>query len=149
MGSIASLRGKLVAVDTSPFIYFIEERPKYVPFVDPFFEAVDRGEIRVITSVLTLTEVLVLPLRLKDQRLVERYSRILLQADNIFSSEVSTAIATRAADLRSAHRLRTPDAIQLATAIDQGADAFVTNDVGFAKTAGVEILMVEELAGIV
>lgn len=144
-----SLRGKLVAVDTSPFIYFIEEHPKYVPFVDPFFEAVDRDEIRVITSVLTLTEVLVLPLRLKDQRLVERYSRILLQADNIFSSEVSTAIATRAADLRAAHRLRTPDAIQLATAIDQGADAFLTNDVALAKAAGIEILMVEELAGIV
>ena len=102
-----------------------------------------------MTSILTLTEVLVLPLRLKDQRLVERYSRILLLAENIFSVDVSSAIATEAAKLRSAYRLRTPDAIQLATAVDQGADAFLTNDIALSKASGVEILLIDQLANIV
>ncbi len=117
--------------------------------VRPFFAAVDRGEIKIVTSVLTLTEVLVLPLRLKDQRLVDRYTRILLQAENIFSVDVSNDIATEAARLRSLHRLRTPDAIQLATAVDQGADAFLTNDVALSRASGVEILPVDQLANIV
>jgi predicted nucleic acid-binding protein len=76
VGSIVSLQGKLVAVDTSLFIYFVERHPKYHPVVRPFFAAVDRGEIKIVTSILTLTEVLVLPLRLRDQQLVDRYTRI-------------------------------------------------------------------------
>jgi predicted nucleic acid-binding protein len=47
------------------------------------------------------------------------------------------------------HRLRTPDAIQLATAVNQGADAFLTNDVAFAKATGVQILLVDQLAAII
>jgi predicted nucleic acid-binding protein len=78
VGAIASLQGKLVAVDTSLFIYFIEKHPTYHPMVKPFFAAVDSGEIRVVTSILTLSEVLVLPIRLHDPQLVERYTRILL-----------------------------------------------------------------------
>jgi len=50
MGPLTSLRGKLAGVDTSPSIYFIEEHPKYVSVVDPFFESVERGEISVVTS---------------------------------------------------------------------------------------------------
>ncbi len=57
---ITALRGTVVAVDTAPLIYFIEENPVYLPLLRPFFEAVDRGEFRVVTSILTLTEVLVL-----------------------------------------------------------------------------------------
>jgi len=136
----------LIGVDTSPFIYFIERHPKYLPTVKPFFEAVDRGEIRVVTSVLTITEVLVLPLRLRNDQLVERYTRILLKAENISSIDVSRAIATTAASLRSAHRFRTPDAIQMATAIEEGSDAFLTNDFGLSKATEIDILLVEQLA---
>jgi len=55
---IAALGGKIVGLDTAPLIYLIEEDPSFLPFVRPFFEAVDRGEFRVVTSTLTLTEVL-------------------------------------------------------------------------------------------
>jgi predicted nucleic acid-binding protein len=149
VGPLRSLQGKLIAVDSSPFIYFIEEHPDFLPLVDPFFAAVDQSEIKIVTSILTLTEVLVLPLRLSDQQLVDRYTRILLKAENILSVEVSDSIATEAASLRSRYRLRTPDAIQLATAIDQGADAFITNDVALSKVSGVEVLLVDELANLV
>ncbi|MBF0278122.1 MAG: hypothetical protein HQM13_10040 [SAR324 cluster bacterium] len=50
--------------DTAPFIYYIEENPTYFGTVSPFFESVNRGEIQVITSMVTLLEVLVHPFRL-------------------------------------------------------------------------------------
>lgn len=74
---IEALRGTIVGLETAPLIYFIEENPTYLPIVRPFFEAVDRGELRVAASVLTLTEVLVHPLRQGDHKLADQYRRIL------------------------------------------------------------------------
>jgi hypothetical protein len=86
---IEALRGTVAGLDTAPVIYFIEENPTYLPFVRPFFEAVDRGEFRVATSVLTLTEVLVHPLRQEDHALAERYRGILLHASQVTVVPVS------------------------------------------------------------
>ena len=98
------LRGALVGLDTAPLIYFIEEHAVYLPLVKPFFEAMDRGEFRVVTSVLTLTEVLIHPLRNGDPQLAEHYRRILLKAEHISTVPVSEGIAEEAAYLRSRYK---------------------------------------------
>ena len=54
---IAALQGKVVGLDTTPLIYFIEENPAYLKTVHPFFEAMDHGEFSVVTSIVTLLEV--------------------------------------------------------------------------------------------
>jgi predicted nucleic acid-binding protein len=41
--------------------------------------------------------------------------------------------------------LRTPDAIQMATAIFEGASFFVTNDARLPSLPGLEVLILEEL----
>lgn len=144
---IESLRGTLVGLDTAPLIYFIEEHPTYLPVVRPFFQAVDRGEFQVVTSVLTLTEVLVHPLRLKDQSLADQYRRILLHASHVATVGISEAIAEEAAQLRSTHGLRTPDAIQLATAMQSGASSFLTNDGRLVSAAGsLRVLVLNQIA---
>jgi predicted nucleic acid-binding protein len=66
---IKPLLGHTVGLDTAPLIYFIEKHPQYFPTVRPFFEAVERGDIQIITSTLTLTEVLIHPLRQGSQML--------------------------------------------------------------------------------
>jgi len=111
------VRGMVVALETAPLIYHIEENSIYLPFVRPFFEAVDRGEFRVVTSVLTLTEVLVHPMRHGDHEVADRYRRILLHSNQVATVPVSAAIAEEAARLRAEYALRTPDDIQLTTAI--------------------------------
>jgi predicted nucleic acid-binding protein len=146
MGSLAALRGKLIAVDTSPFIYFIEQHPGYIERVRPFFSAVDNGEISVITSTITLTEVLVVPLRKDDAWMLDQYTQILLRSRNVSTIEVSHEIAAEAARIRSRYKFKTPDALQLATAVVGGADAFLTNDAMFARVAPLEILFVDDLA---
>ncbi len=62
---------KLVAFDSAPLIYYIEENPKYLPVADELFDSIDQGLTHGITSVLTLLEVLVLPLRTDHGELAE------------------------------------------------------------------------------
>lgn len=59
----------------------------------------------------------------------QQYRDILLNAEGLTTVEVSVAIAEGAAQLRSQYSLRTPDAIQIATALQSGATALITNDI--------------------
>jgi len=142
---IEALGGTIVGLDTAPLIYLIEENPRFLPLVRPFFEAVDRGEFRVVTSTLTLTEVLVHPMRHGDHELADQYRRILLHANQVTTAPVSEVIADEAAQLRSRYGLRTPDAIQLATAISAGASSFLTNDTRLPNLPSLKMLVLNQL----
>lgn len=142
---VERLHGKVVGLDTSPLIYFIEDHPSYAKRLSAFFEAVDRERIRVVTSVVTLAEVLVRPLRERRPDLVQRYREILLNSAGFETLPVSAEIAEQAAQLRATHGLRTPDALQLATALDAGARIFLTNDAQLPKTSHLEVLVLAQL----
>ena len=49
---LTQLQGQVVGLDSAPLIYFIEENPTYLEMTDAFFEAMVRGEFRVVTSVV-------------------------------------------------------------------------------------------------
>ncbi len=142
---IEALAGTIVGLDTAPLIYLIEENTIFLPSVRPIFEAVDRGEFRVVTSILTLTEVLVHPMRRGDKELADQYRRILLHASQVTTAPVSEIIADEAAQLRARHGLRTPDAIQMATAIRSGASSFLTNDGRLPSIAPLNMLVLNRL----
>ena len=133
MGWLDSYRGKLVSFDTAPLIYFIEEHSMFLSWVRLLFEAVQSSEIRLVTSSITLLEVLVQPIRRGRLDLAEQYRDVLTSTEGIQLVPLSEQIAEHAATLRAQYRLRTPDAIQLATAKMSGAAAFITNDEQFAK----------------
>ena len=80
---LKALNGTVVGLDSAPLIYFVERHPTYLPLLLPFFEAVAQGEIQVVTSTLTLSEVLVHPYRDGNQSLADRYLHILLNARNL------------------------------------------------------------------
>jgi predicted nucleic acid-binding protein len=145
MDWIKPLAGSIVAVDTAPFIYFIEKHPRYFSTIDPLFEALDRRHFQAVTSTLTLTEVLVLPLRTGNRTLASEYVDILTKSRNLTMLPVSEAIASRAARLRADVGLRTPDAIQIATAQAGGATAFLTNDGHLASVPGITTIVLEKL----
>jgi len=145
MGWLDRLRNSVIGLDTAPFIYFIEKHPIYFPILQPFFEAVDSGDIQVVTSTLTLTEVLVMPYRTGNQRLAIDYARILLNSRNLIVLPVSDAIAEEAARIRAAHNHRTPDAIQIATALMGNAKAFLTNDFAFQSFPRMQIILLDQL----
>ena len=148
MGWVDSLRGSTVGLDTGPLIYYIEEHPTFLSRVAPFFEAAERGEFRVVTSLVTLTnliEVLVQPLREGHHKLAQDYRDVLLQSANLTPVPLDEGIAEQAAELRARHKLRTPDAIQLATALRSGASWFLTSDADLPEISGISTLVLKRL----
>jgi len=145
MAWITALEAKVVGLDSAPLIYFIEESPAYLDRVRPFFEAMDRGRFGVVTSTLTLVEVLVHLFRSGDAHLAEQYRDILLNTQGLAIVSLSRDIAEEAARLRATHNVRTPDAIQLATAICSGASFFLTNDARLPSLPGLKVLVLDQL----
>ncbi|MGD2183321.1 type II toxin-antitoxin system VapC family toxin [Lusitaniella coriacea] len=142
---LVQLQGQVVGLDSAPLIYWIEENPTYLQITDSFFEALMRDEFTVITSVITLSEVLVYPLRQGNPFLAQQYRDILLNSEKIVTLEVSSRIAEIAAQLRADYNLRTPDALQMATAISGGATFFLTNDERLPMLPNCDVLVLEDL----
>ena len=147
MGLRAAVGRGPVALDTAAFIYFIEEHPRYAPLVAQLFTDADRGVRLIVTSALTLLEVLVVPYGAGDLALAERYEAILSHSRGVRLVELDHTQLRAAAQLRAAHRVRTPDALQLAAALTQRCGAFVTNDRAMPAVAGLRILQLSDYVG--
>jgi predicted nucleic acid-binding protein len=142
---LTRLQGQIVGLDTAPLIYFIEENSTYLERVCAFFTAMEQDEFQVISSTLILTEVLVHPLRTGNTALAQHYRDILFNQENLAIVSVSPAIAELAAQLRATYNLRTPDAIQIAAAIQGNAAFFLTNDARLPAIPDLEILVLDQL----
>lgn len=145
MGSIKHLFSKTIFIDSAPFIYFIEKHSQYHNQLFEIFEANDNGDIFFQTSSLTLQEVLVQPFRLKRNKLARQYEQILTTSPNIHIYNIDIEVARRAAKLRAIHNLKTPDAIQLATALEKSADIFFTNDLNLKKVSEIEVMTLMDI----
>jgi predicted nucleic acid-binding protein len=142
---INDLSGQLIGLDTAPLIYFVEENPKYINLVGTLFESIAMGELRAITSVITLPEVMVHPYRRNNEALALRYRDILLNSEGPTTYSLDPASAEVAAQLRATFNLRTPDAIQIATVMSKGAEFFLTNDSHLPDLPALRVLVLDEL----
>jgi predicted nucleic acid-binding protein len=133
-----------VGLDAAVVIYFIEAHPVYLPVVDPLFEAVDREELALVTSSITLLEVLVLPYRAGNLSLASRYEALLTQSRGVRMREIDRLQLRMAAQLRSVTAMRTPDALQVAAALAEGCTSFVTNDRRLRALPGLSILQLDD-----
>ena len=143
MGLIEDIGAGPVAIDTAPFIYFIEENPRYLPLLESLFMAVDAGVLAAITSELTLLEVLVAPYRTGNSALAERYEAILTRARGLTMRPLGRNLLKAAALLRARTGMKTPDAIHLSTALAAECTALVTNDRDFRQVSGLRVLQLE------
>lgn len=123
----------VVALDTGPWIYWIEQDRRFLSAVAPLMTELAEERIAVVTSVLSLLEAQTGALQKGDEVRVHKYAELFTNTEGVFVVEVSVPIASRAARLRALHGLRTPDAIHLATALETGASAFVTTDCRLAR----------------
>ena len=142
---VASFRGKTVGLDTAPIIYFIEGNPLYVEMMRSFFLAVQKDEFAVVTSTITLLETLVVPLRHGNINLAQQYRDILFKTKGHMTISLFPRIAEEAARLRATYKIRTPDSIQMATAVFGGASFFLTNDTHLPTLPNLKTLVLEDL----
>lgn len=132
------------SLDTSVFIYFVERHPRYHGLCLPVFDAIEKGDIRATTSTLSLLEILVQPYRKKRDDLILKFFALLTTYPNLTWIDLNLDIADTAASLRAKHRLKTPDAIQAATAICSGATGFLCNDAAFKRVKGIDTLLLDD-----
>jgi predicted nucleic acid-binding protein len=135
----------VVGLDTAPLIYVIEDHPVYAPKLQPFFAAAEQGDFQIVTSCVTLLEVLAHPIRSARQDLARQYREILLGSRAFTVLPVDVTLAEEAARLRALHNLRTPDAIQLAAATPAGASFFLTNDRDLPSLPSLSLLILGDL----
>ncbi len=133
-------RHRRIGLDTGVFIYQLEANPAYVDLAGEVFAWLERPSHTAVTSTITMTELLVHPYRLGNEPLVNQYYSLLSQFPNLDWAPPELAIADTAAQIRAQQRLRTPDALQLATAIRRGATGFITNDRELARVTDVEVV---------
>lgn len=142
---VERLRGKeRVFLDTMAVIYFIESHPTYVSLLRPVLEEVDRGVLVGFSSYLTLLEVLVKPIQEGRLDLAEQYRTTLTESPNFFLFPIEEEVARRGAEVRARFNLKTPDAIQVATAELRGAECFVTNDHQLKRVNTVEVIVLDD-----
>jgi predicted nucleic acid-binding protein len=143
MGLVADLGPGPVAMDTSIFIYFIEEHPDYLPHLAPVFSSVASGKLEIATSAVTLLEVLVVPYRTGDLSLANRYEALLTRSRGLNLVEIDKFQLRAAAQIRARYRIRTPDALQLAAALSRRCSALMTNDREIPELPGLKTIQLK------
>ncbi len=131
-------------MDSSIFIYQIEAHPKYVALTDAVFSWLDDPTSRAVTAALTMTEILVVPYRNRDEKLVDDFYGLFSTYPNLEWISVDLQVADVAARLRAAYGLRTPDALQAAVAIQTEATALITNDPVFRRVSGFAPIVLDD-----
>ena len=131
--------------DTSPLIYFVEANPRYDAVVTEIFKRVSSGLLLGLTSVITLCEVLTQPILQQQTHLQQEYRDFLLNSLNLDTPPITPSIAEQAAKLRAGYRLRTPDALQIAVALEARCEAFLCNDLELRRVAELRVLILDEL----
>jgi predicted nucleic acid-binding protein len=144
VGLLSDLGQGPVALDSSIFIYFIEEHPRFLPVVKPVFSSVAAHDLTAVTSSITLLEVLVHPLRANQPELAAEYEQILTRSSGITLIPLDLALLHRAAHLRASCGLKTPDALQLAAALQSRCSVFLTADERIPQVPGLRVLRAQD-----
>lgn len=140
MGLIESINGKFIYLDTNIWIYAIEAYPDYLELLQQIFEKIDQQKLIAVTSELTIDEVLVKPFQDNNLQAKQAYQNILQSSDSVKVIAINRNILQVAARLRAITKLKLPDAIHVATALDQKINIFITNDTGFPSISDVQVL---------
>lgn len=112
--------------DTNLYIYLFEDYGQFSKLVAGLrSRMLERGD-QLLTSTLSLGEILVKPLEVNNRQLSDTYENAIKTTSILLPFDVKAARIY--GSLRSDRALRAPDAIQLACAASAGVDLFVTND---------------------
>lgn len=116
-----------IFLDTNLFIYLIEDTGERGARVRDIIERMSERRDELLTSTLTLAEVLVKPLSVRDSAWAAQYEK-LLSTPGVSVLTFDRSAAKIYAQLRRDRTLKPPDAIQLACAASARCDLFITND---------------------
>lgn len=137
----------IVGLDTGIFIYHFEAHPRYLPLTQKLLTGVQAGQWTAITSIITVMELTVHPWQMGRSSVAREYEALLIHFPNLTLVDVNRDVARRAAQLRAHYNVRPADALQVATALLEGATTFVTNDRKLTRLSQeIEIIVLDDFA---
>ncbi|MFH0926671.1 MAG: PIN domain-containing protein [bacterium] len=147
MGKIRErlLNYSCVFLDTSVFIYHFEKNGSYFNITKEIFSRLDdKLGFSAVTSIISLLELCVKPIKDSRDDLVEEYSQKLLYDQRLTTWMIDKEVVLKAANLRATYAIKTPDAIQIATSILGETEVFITNDKRLRIVNEIEVLILDD-----
>lgn len=144
MGELVLPDNGRVYLDANGFIYSIERIAPYQEMLVPLWQSAKNGQISIVTSELTLLEVLVKPLKAGNAALITAFDTILRHSPDVQMVPITQSILQEAARLRAVLGLKTPDALHAATAMLHSCSLLVTNDKSFRQVASLPTAILSE-----
>lgn len=134
-----------VFLDTAPVIYYVEGTSGFAEVANSIFKLLSEGSFQGVASPVTLAECLVMPIRLGQAQPQQDFIDLLTNTDAISFVPITVSVSQKAAKIRVRYGLKLPDALQVATALVAGCDAFLTNDAALQRVTELRILVLGAL----
>ncbi len=144
------LRSTSLCLDTSALIYHLEDVSPYSDFTEQIFRSVAVGTTRCVISSLSVAEIFTKPFAQQNQAVISIIENFLLTFPGLEIIPTSYSIARKAAELRAKYRLKTPDAIIVATGLMTSCEGLVANDKQWKRLAkeNINIVILDEQVNI-
>ncbi len=137
--------GSKIFLDTAPFIYILEDNAQYSAKLRAAVSRYYAENIALCTSLLTITEYCVIPYRQNEIQKITDFESFIFDA-SINILPLDKQVAKYASWLRATYcSIKAMDALQLATAIQNKCDVFLTNDKQLRQVDKIRVLLVDEL----
>ena len=133
---------RLVYLDTNVLIYWIERPGPIADSVQSLLLELTANGARLVTSELTLAECLYKPARDGNRLLSDLYERALVDGGDIALLRLDGPVVVRAAKAGGALGLKLLDAIHFVSAMEAGAQIFLTADHAFQSTDDLQVIHV-------
>jgi uncharacterized protein len=133
-----------IFLDACAIIYWLESGEPYYSKLHNKLNQIRKkyGPLPFVISALSLLECRVKPLRENNVALMKAYHHF-FSAPNLSIISLTAAVLEQATSLRAFHNIRTPDALQAASALTASDNTimFVTGDAFFKKIEGLEVVL--------
>jgi predicted nucleic acid-binding protein len=145
MGLLNALQGNRIYLDVNVWIYALEGYPNFSAELAALFQAIDQGTITAVTSELSLAEALIKPIQNQDQTMQNLYQKAISNRPNVEVIPIDRPNLITAAQLRATTKLKLPDAIHAATALNAGCSTFLSNDQGFRILPQIAVILLSDV----
>jgi len=133
-----------VFIDTACFIYLFEDEKKFGKITSDIFDFLSDKKKALITSVITVSEIMVKPFKLKKAIQIKLYGELFEQLPGLLVARFGYQTALKAARIRAEYGFSLPDSMQLAMAQREGAEVFITNDKQLKKFKDLKIICLSD-----
>lgn len=87
-----------------------------------------------------------MPYRLGIAQLQQDFLDLIVNGNNTVFVSIDHEIGKQAAEFRARYNITLPDALQIASALAAGSQAFLTNDASLKRVTEISILVLDEMS---